>query len=101
MIKLHTCKINSGCRSFLEDLVVCDDEKMDCIPDLPRVSMLCIMFSGVPCGHDSLNPAAGGGGGEFFSLVRQKVFLRLRLGGWMTRNVIGDFRGLRWFYFFP
>lgn len=73
---------------------------MDCIPDLPRVSMLCVMFSGVPCGHDSPYPAAGGWGG-FFPLARQKVFLRLRLGGWMTRNVTGDFRGSRWFYFFP
>lgn len=31
------------------------------------------------------------GVGGFFPLTRQKVFLRLRLGGWMTRKVIGDF----------
>ena len=75
--------------------------KMDCIPDLPRVKMLCIMFP-----RRSLRPRltkSGGrrGWGGIFSPTRQKVFLRLRLGGWMTRKVIGDFREQRWFYFFP
>lgn len=32
MIQLHTCKIYSGCRSFLEDLDVCDEEKNGLYP---------------------------------------------------------------------
>lgn len=72
---------------------------MDCIPDLPRVNMLCIIFPGVPCGHDYYFRRPAGVGG-LFPLTRQKVLLRLRLGGWMTRNVIGDFREWRRFYFF-
>lgn len=55
--------------------------KMDCIPDLPRVNMLCVMFSGVPCGHDSPNPAAGGGEEEFFPLHDKKFSCVL---GWVV-----------------
>lgn len=99
MIQLHICEIYSECWSFLEECRAWWREKwtvfLTCLVSIYYV--LC--FSGVPPGHDSQNPAAGGRGWIFFP-TRQKVFLRLRLGGWMTRNVIGDFREWGWFYFF-
>lgn len=46
------------------------------------------------------NKFGGRRGWGGFSPCTTKSFLRLRLGGWMTRIVIGDFLGLRWFYSF-